>query len=272
MSDTLQHDGSGNTKAKTNRLAADIVLPNIRKLFIPDAGCTLFDADLAGADAQVVAWEAEDEDLKAAFRKKIDVHHKNGEDMWGTTFTRLVKGTHAYDEKRQELKRGVHLTNYGGSARGMAMALGWLVHDAEKFQARWFSIHPGIKRNFHGRVQSCLDTSRTVYNKFGFRRVFFDRPDAAFTEALAWIPQSTVALTTYQGAFNLEEKYPKLRLREDILLQVHDSLIFQFPNNEIPDHNEIKKTLEVKIPYDDPLTIPWGLAVSNLSWGDVKKV
>ena len=45
-------------------VAQSIPLPNIRKIFIPDPVYILIDSDLAGADAQVVAWEADDEDLK----------------------------------------------------------------------------------------------------------------------------------------------------------------------------------------------------------------
>ena len=247
-----------------------IVLPNVRKLFIPDPDHMIFEGDLAGADAQVVAWEAEDEDLKAAFRAKIDVHVKNAEDMWGASFTKLQG--YARDAKRQELKRGVHATNYGGTARTLATTLGWTVHEADSFQKRWFSIHPLIEKNFHGRIRNSLHSTRTVTNKFGFRRVFFDRIDNAFTEALAWVPQSTVALNTFHGAFQLEERYPVLRERDDIMLQVHDSIVFQFHKSNVPPLADMKKALEVKTPYDDPLYIPWDIKGSEKSWGDVHKL
>jgi hypothetical protein len=42
-------------------------LPNVRRLFKPDPGFTLIDIDLSGADAAVVAWEANDQELKDAF-------------------------------------------------------------------------------------------------------------------------------------------------------------------------------------------------------------
>lgn len=245
-----------------------IVLPNVRKLFLPDPSYTIFDADLAGADAQVVAWEAEDEDLKAAFRAGLDVHSKNAEDMLGTAFTSLPADSYARAKKRKENKQGVHLTNYGGTARTMATVLGWTVHSAEQFQRRWFSLHPGIKKNFHGKVEASLRATRSVRNPFGFQRVFFDRIDSCFPEALAWIPQSTVALNTYHGAFQLEAKFPQV----EILLQVHDSLVFQFPTSQTPDYNLIRSTLAVTTPYPDPLIIPWGLAASDKSWGEVKKV
>lgn len=244
-----------------------IILPNVRKLLIPDPGYAIFEADLTGADAQVVAWEAEDEELKAAFRAGLDVHTKNAEDMWGREFTKLPEGSNARKKKRQQNKVAVHLTNYGGRARALAATQGWLVAEAERFQKRWFSLHPGIERNFHGRVRQALQTNRTIYNRYGFRCVYFDRIDAVFGEALAWIPQSTVAITTYLGGFALEEKFPQV----EILLQVHDSLVFQFPLTSEPSAQEILAALRVITPYDDPLTIPWELSRSEKSWGDVKK-
>lgn len=244
-----------------------VILPNVRKLFIPDPGYVIFDADLSGADAQVVAWEAEDEDLKAAFRAGIDVHSKNAEDMLGPAFTSLpgkgVKGS-PYDRKRQQNKVAVHLTNYGGSARTLAITQGWLVIEAERFQRRWFSLHPGIEKNFQGGVRAALASSRTVYNRFGFPRPYFDRIDSCFGEALAWIPQSTVALNTYLGAFALEAAFPKV----EFLLQVHDSLTFQFPLAAAPSEEEIATALRVLTSYDDPLYIPWKVSKSTKSWGD----
>ena len=58
-------------------VAQTIALPNVRKIFIPDPGYLIGEVDLSGAEAQVVAWAAGDEDLKKAFRAGINVHIKN---------------------------------------------------------------------------------------------------------------------------------------------------------------------------------------------------
>jgi DNA polymerase-1 len=248
----------------------ELVLPNVRKIIIPDPGHVMFEADLKGADAQVVAWEAEDEDLKAAFRAGLDVHHKNGEDMLGSAFTNL-KG-HAYDAARQKNKVAVHLTNYGGTPAAIARSLGWTTHEGDRFQKRWFSLHPGIRTNFHERVRRNLESDRTIRNQFGFRRVFFDRIDNCFTEALAWIPQSTVAINTYVAALQVErEWFPDPTDVAGMLLQTHDSLNFQFRLSSAPLPDAIRSKLAVVTPYPDPLTIPWDLKRSTKSWGDMEK-
>ncbi len=245
-------------------------LPNIRKMFIPDEGYTIFDVDLAGADAQVVAYEAEDTDLINAFAAGLDVHSKNAEDLWGKAFTSLAgdKDNGPKSKKRKECKQGVHATNYGGSARTLAKVLGWTVHESTEFQRRWFSIHPGIKTNFHGRIESSLRASRMVQNKFGYRRVYFDRIDSCFTEALAWVPQSTVAEVSFRGGIQLETVAPYV----EMLLQVHDSLVFQVPQKYENDIDVLRQGLRYAIPYPRPLTIQWGLARSRVSWGDCEAV
>lgn len=249
---------------------APIILPNVRKLFIPDPGYTIFEADLKGADAQVDAAEAEDEDLKAAFRAGVDIHSHNAEAMWGSRFTQHPKGSHARDKMRQACKHAVHGTNKVGSAYAIARhpAINWTVHEADQFQKRWFSLHPGIRR-FHQRTEQQLQKNRTVYNKLGFHRVYFDRIGECLPEAVAWIAQSTVALVTYLGWFKLEDAR---QIPAELLLQVHDSLVFQIPTSKIPPYSFIRDSLAVEVPYDDPLVIPWGLAASTKSWGDCQKI
>lgn len=248
-----------------------VVLPNVRKLFIPDPGYTIFEMDLAGADAQVVAWEADDADLKDAFRKGLDVHSKNAEDIWGSAFTQLEgdKDHGPKRKKRQQCKSAVHGTNYGGTPTTLSRhpAIGWTVHEADRFQKRWFSIHPRIKQ-WHNRIQSQLNKNKTIVNAFGYRRVYFGRPDECFTEALAWVPQGTVALVTFYGCEQIEENCPWV----EMLLQNHDSIVFQIPNSRVGEKKKIYDSALIRIPYPDPLTIPWGMKCSTISWGDCMEV
>lgn len=235
-------------------------LPNVRKLFLPDKGHIIVDCDLSGADAQVVAWEAGDEDLKAAFRAGLDVHKKNGTDLWGERYN---------DETMRWQVKGVHAINYVSSPRTLAGNFGMTVRAAEDWMRSWFRLHPGIK-NWHKKLEFDLQTTRKVSNIFGYRIVYFDRPDNLLPKAAAWVGQSTTAAVCGRGSIQLHKKVPWVQ----ILLQVHDSLVFQFPyHRDNPSSwQEIKDVLRVEAPYpNDPLVIPWGLAMSPKSWGDVEK-
>ncbi len=248
-------------------VARTVDLPNIRKLFVPDAGYVIADCDLAGADAQVVAWEADDADLKQAFRAGINVHIKNARDM----FPEKIRGwsDEAIHDDDQfggvyyTIKRLVHASDNGGKPKSLAGIVGWLVSEVETFQRVWFGLHPGILA-WHERLEEQLITTRTVSNAFGFRIVYFDRVESlAPGAAVAWVAQSTVALVTIAGAKNIKRNLSWVRL----LLQVHDSLVLQYPMSMHSRRNEIREQLTVTVPYPDPLTIPWGLKTSTRSWG-----
>jgi DNA polymerase I-like protein with 3'-5' exonuclease and polymerase domains len=258
---------------------SDFQLPNIRKMFIPDKGMIIVDADLSGADAQVVAWEADDAPLKAAFRAGKSVHIMNGEDLLGDRF-RNAAGHHKDNgtEKGKmydALKRFVHATNYLGSAKNLhanpaiGPVFGWSIPEFQRNQSRWLdTLHPGIRR-WHKRIERDLHTSRSVRNQFGYRIVYFDRLDSVLTNAVAWGPQSTVAEVCFRGALQLRRAVPWV----EMLLQVHDSVVFQVPAHrwgEASTLDLLRQHLSVPVPYPDPLVIQWGIAGSEKSWGDCK--
>lgn len=248
----LQNIPSGNR-------STTLAMPNMRKLFIPDTGMEVAEIDLAGADAQVVAWEANDERLKAAFRAGIKIHTVNAKDLFGSDA--------GPDGKREPYytmaKQGVHLTNYLGQPGTLAKTLSITTHQAEKFQKRWFDIHPGIK-DWHRRVEAQIQTTRMVTNRFGFRRYYFGRMDDILSEAVAWVPQSTVALVINKALIIIA----KMKAPVSILLQVHDSLVFEYPVAEAePVLGAIHQRALVPVPYPDPLTIQFGLKTSPRSWG-----
>lgn len=251
-----------NVPKDTSRKKRSFEQPNVRLLFGPDWGHELLDVDLAGADAQVVAWEANDEDLKAAFKAGLKVHAKNALDIFGPRQA-------GHDGRNEPLysqsKQAVHGTNYGGSARAISFATGWTVHESELWQRKWFDLHPAIK-DWHRRTESELYATRTVTNAFGYRRTFFDRVEGLLPQALAWKPQSTVALVTFKAAMRVRRELPWC----DILLQVHDSLLLQYLRTRRHQRHLIRDALVVPIPYEDPLIIQWGLKSSLKSWGDVE--
>lgn len=246
-------------------LGSNIILPNVRKFFVPDPGYILWDVDLAGADAQIVAWEANDEPLKKAFRdfqagKGPKVHCANAMAIFGEKAGKDGK----VDPYYSRAKAGVHLTNYGGKPSTCASALKISLYEAANFQKMWFHLHPAIK-TWHETVEHQLLTTRAVANKFGFVRTYFDRIDNLLPEALAWVPQSTVAIVIDTAYNRIAEQMPE----SHVLLQVHDSLVGETPIHLWPSvKQKLRQLLEVVIPYDDPLIIPTGLKTSTVSWGD----
>lgn len=244
-------------------VAKTIALPNIKRIFLPDPGYFICDSDLAQADAQVVAWDANDKPLMDFFKAakedpELDLHGSNAADIFGGPPTKD-------NPHRQVCKAGVHAVNYYVKPRTLATTLGVTVREAENFIDTWFTAHPAIY-DWQERIRIQLQTERIITNQFGNRKVFFGRVDRALPQALAWIPQSTVALVINRAWRAIHELGdPDI----ETLLQVHDSLVYQVKKltfrRKLP---LLEEAFKVEVPYPDPLIIPAGLSYSDKSWGD----
>lgn len=232
-------------------------LPNQRTLIIPDDGYTIVDMDLDRADAQFVAWEANDESLKQILKEGADLHWENAKAIWGAHV--LKKGP-----ERQLAKRFCHAVNYGAYPKKLARALGLTQQTAEWIYTRWFQIHPGI-REWHKRVKADLFSTRLVRNPFGYERYYFDRPEKCINEALAWCPQSSVGIIINTAWDQIDANLPEV----EVLMQVHDSLTMQVRTDRVLELlPAIQANSLITVPYDDPLIIPVGFKISAVSWGD----
>ena len=230
----------------------------------------LFEADLSGADGQVVAWEADDKELKGWLRDGTDMHMRHALEVGRETIAGLDPKSHRYYALRQSYKHATHGVHYGASAYALSRhpSIAWPRAKAERYIANYFARRPGV-REWHLRTEHNLRSSRTAVNRFGYRIVYFDRVDGLLPQALAWVPQSTVALVCFKGALRLRRNLPWV----EILLQVHDSILFQVPMHRADSVELFRQHLAVEVPYpNDPLVIPWGMARSEKSWGEVSKV
>lgn len=241
--------------------------PNQRRLIIPDPGMTIIDMDLDRADAQFVAWEANDDSLKEILKAGADLHLENAKSIWGPQCT---KG----GPERKLAKRFCHAVNYGAYPKKLAASLGLTVKTAEWIYGRWFQIHPGI-REWHNRVKAQLYAERLVRNPFGYERYYFDRPENVINEALAWCPQSAVGIIINTAWAQIDPVNPTTENPGvpgvEVLMQVHDSLTMQCPSRLTRELlPKIQEKSLVMVPYDDPLIIPVGFKISNTSWGDAE--
>lgn len=238
-----------------------LVLPNVRKLFIPDPGMEFFDIDLSSADLRIVVWEANETEMKAMLAEGYDPYTVIAQEFYhDKTITKK-------DPRRQTFKSFAHGTHYLGTARGLAERLGLSVAEAEKTQKWYFQRFPRIKI-WQDNLKEQVFKRKMVQNIFGYRFNILDRIDqSTLNAAAAWIPQSTVACLINRAYLAIYKTQPEVQ----ILLQVHDSLAGQYP---IAGAEAFRKAIvaaaEIPLPYADPLTIPVGIKTSQVSWGDCK--
>lgn len=237
----------------------DLVLPNVRELFVPDEGNEFFDIDLSSADLRIVVWESNETEMKAMLAQGLDPYTEIAKEFYHDP------SINKKDPRRQTFKSFAHGTHYLGSPEGLAERLGLPVQQARDTQAWYFRRFPRIKKWQDEKIREGVMRRKMVQNIFGYRMYFFQRVEGTvLNQAAAWIPQSTVGCLINRALVKIDREEPKVQL----LLQVHDSLAGQYPIAEretiLP---RILAHAAIPLPYDDPLTIPVGVKTSTVSWG-----
>lgn len=238
-----------------------LVLPNVRKLFIPDPGHTFFDIDLDSADLRIVTWESDCKWMKEQFRLK----NKPYVEVMKEYYHNPSMNKNSHPREYGMFKALCHGTNYLGTPDGIAPRIGLLVHETERIQKWYFGLCPEI-RQWQEEIKAQVAKRRYVENVFGYRNYFFDKIEGTiFNQAVAWIPQSSVGCLINRAYVNIDNNLPEV----EVLLQVHDSLAGQFESF----HGDwaLRRIVEeatIVLPYQDPLIIPVGIVSSSKSWGD----
>lgn len=146
---------------------------------------------------------------------------------WGTAPDREVAETLAYKhyDFRFLSKKSGHGSNYLMQPPTMARNARCTVGMAKEFQEEYFAAFPCIPA-WHGNVFWELENLGFLISPFNRRRFFFDRPTEGSTrrEAVAQVPQSMTGDEINRGIIKLWRAN-----RVQLLVQVHDSILFQYP-------------------------------------------
>lgn len=257
-------------------------IPNLRACFLPDPGYALVEADLARADAQVIAYEANAITLKRQLANDEDIHSDNAILLYHSDFvasrpvTRaggfIPRGMHSNGMSyRDNGKRWVHATNFAGKARTVASTIVLPEPHVAACQHWWLHVaHPEIGA-LHDRIEWELKARKNpvIYNRFGFRRAYVGggREANLLQQALAWIAQSTVAVVINKAMLAVWRELPEFEL----LIQIHDSILGQVKLDRLDDAliARLRALMAVTVPYDDSLVIPCEIKWSARSWGDM---
>lgn len=238
--------------------SGDSDLPNIRELFLADEGMEFFDIDLDSADLRIVVWESGCVEMKRMFAEGLKPYVEVAKEYYRDPT--IDKHHPSY----KLFKALCHGTNYLGTPSGLSGRIGLVTHEVERIQKWYYSKFPEIK-TWQDDIIRQVNTRRFIQNVFGYRIYFFDRIEGTiFNQAVAWIPQSTVACLINRGYKNIHENEPAVQ----VLLQVHDSLAGQYPiDSRDLYQSKILAHCAVELPYPEPLIIPVGVKTSTVSWG-----
>jgi len=205
----------------------------IRRAFIATPGTKLVSADYSQIELRLLAEIADIEALKRAFREGTDIHALTASEMFGVP----VKGMPG--EVRRRAKAINFGIIYGISAFGLANQLGIPREEAGAYIKKYFERFPGIR--------AFMDASKEACRRDGYVTTLFGRkchyPDItasnpsirSFNERAAVNArlQGTAADIIRRAMVRMDEALAQQRLAAQMLLQVHDELVFQVPEDEI---------------------------------------
>ena len=239
-------------------------LPNCKELFIPDENYVFWNCDLSGADAQVVAWDSECEWLMDFFKDPPMKLYQYVASHY------LQKEIETTDKWYKIFKQYVHGTHYGMLEAKAALNAGIDIKLAKELRKWYFKLCPEIPE-WHKKIEDKCKKKGYVENIFG-RQMWFLNKDCPtwLNQAIASIPQSTIADVTNRGLVNIVENEMNPTSRIDVLLQVHDALAGQYHVSNKLAKEKIINHMLIELPYSTPLIIPVDYSESLISYGDCK--
>ena len=205
----------------------------IRRAFLADPGANLLTADYSQIELRILAHVTREPALVAAFEAGDDIH--------AATASRLfhVPLAEVQPDQRRLAKTVNFAVLYGQSAFGLARTTGMANADAVEFIRNYEQTFPLVREY----VQNTLHQARTqgyVQTLMGRRRYFPDmtglpvvQRQAAEREAINMPIQGTNADMIKLAMIALQRQLEELRLGARQILQVHDELVLEVPDDEV---------------------------------------
>ena len=204
----------------------------IRRAFIASPGCVLVDADYSQIELRVLAHMSGDETMIEAFREGQDIHARTAAEVYGVP---LEQVTHEMRSASKAVNFGIV---YGISDFTLAKNISVSRKEAKEFIERYFERYPGVKRYMDAAVAEGREKGY-VTTLMGRRRYLPELASAnfnlrSFGERCAMNSpiQGTAADIIKLAMIRVADALRKGGYKARLILQVHDELIVEAPENE----------------------------------------
>lgn len=199
----------------------------VRKAFIADPGNCLISADYSQIELRILAHITEDEGLTSAFKQDLDIHAATAAEVFSIALSEVTP------EHRRIAKAVNFGLAYGQGAFGLADVLGIPRSEALEIIDRYFKRFSGVKRYMEQTVHEGLEQGY-VSTLFGRRR-YIDELSSK-NPNIRRSGERAAINAPIQGTASDLVKLAMLKVHESLpvplLLQVHDELIFECPEED----------------------------------------
>jgi len=273
------HTSYNQTGSVTGRLASnDPNLQNIpvrtetgrlvRNGFIADPGWQLLSVDYSQIELRIVAHMSGDQAMLDAFRAGQDIHAATAAAIYGIDLKAVTP------EQRRHAKAINFGLIYGMSSFGLSRGTNLTLGEAENFVREYFEHFPGVKI-FLDNLKVQAAKQGYVETMLGRRRYF---PNLATTtnvnlrrseerEAINAPIQGTAADIMKIAMIHVPSALAKSSLKAKLLLQVHDELVLEVPEDELKETAQlVQKVMGEAFTLSIPLLTE---AKSGVNWGSM---
>lgn len=243
----------------------------IRAGFVASKGHVLLSCDYSQIELRVIAALAKDKRMLEAFEKNLDIHTATAAAIWHVPLESVSK------DQRRAAKTINFGVIYGQGSHALARGAGVSVAEAKMFIEEYFHVYSGIREY--------LDTTKALAHAQGYVETLFGRkrpiPDinspmpqfraAAERMAINMPVQGTATGDLIKLALiALDEELPQKHPRVNMLLQVHDEIVFEVPEKEV---DAVAKSVKEIMEYVEKIGVPLVVdAKEGRNWDEMRKV
>ena len=205
---------------------------HIREMFIASKGNVLVDADYSQIELRLLAHISGDEHMRAAFMSGEDIHAVTASQVFNTP---LGEVTPIQRSRAKAVNFGIV---YGISSWSLAQDIGVFPNEAKEYMDAYLAKYDGVREYMKHIVEQAKAEGyvKTIYNR---RRYLPELKSSNFNMrsfgervALNMPIQGTAADIIKIAMVNVYRRLQKEKLRSRLILQVHDELICECPEEE----------------------------------------
>ncbi len=225
----------------------------IRGMFIPNKGNVLVDADYSQIELRILAHLAEDKNMIEAFNSGMDFHAVTAAKVFGLPIDKVTPDLRS---KAKAVNFGIV---YGISAFALSQDIGVSVAEAKSYMDSYYATYDGIARYMEKTIEDAKKNGY-VSTMFGRRRNMPELKNAnfnirSFGERVARnMPvQGSAADIIKIAMIRVRDRFAEEGMHAKLILQVHDELIVECPENEKEQaaailNSEMEKAASLSVP------------------------
>ncbi|RIL09978.1 MAG: DNA polymerase I, partial [Proteobacteria bacterium] len=228
----------------------------IRSAFIAEEGNILISADYSQIELRLLAHLSADKNLSAAFKENVDIHSRTAREL--LKIPPLLEVTSEQRRIGKTINFGII---YGMGPYRLSRELHIPLSEANSYIQRYFEIFSGV-REYFSQLEAQAVEQGFVRTILGRKRVLADldireRDEGFVRRAAINAPlQGSAADIIKMAMLNLDRRIRAENLPLDLLLQIHDELVFEAGSARSSELAEIiRKEMEEVVVLSVPLKV-----------------